>query len=80
MNVTEDLDLDVARRLHEPLEEDRAVAERSLGFARGRRDRVGEVRGIVHQPHPRPPPPIDAFTITGNPVAGKRAERRRVAG
>ena len=51
VRVAEDLHLEVARRLDESLQEHRAVPERGLGLACSRRDRVGEVRGIVHQPH-----------------------------
>ena len=41
--VAEDLDLDVARRLEVPLEEDGVVAERPCGLAPGAGDGLGEL-------------------------------------
>jgi hypothetical protein len=49
--VADDLDLDVARVDHEPLQEHRAVTERGRGLPARALDGLGEGRGVVHHPH-----------------------------
>ena len=61
------LNLDVARALHQPLQVDRAVAERALGHGLGGADHIGELGRIVHLPHP------DAA------AAGRRLHQQREA-
>ena len=52
--VREDLDLDVAGSQHEPLEEERVVAEGGRCLAAGTRERRGEVLVFFDQPHTLP--------------------------
>jgi hypothetical protein len=52
--VAEELDLDVARALDEPLAEDSIDAEGGLGLALRRRERLIELAGLAHDPHPAP--------------------------
>ena len=51
MVVAEHLDLDVARRRDHLLDVERAVAERSLGFARRALVRVTDLAGFRHRAH-----------------------------
>ena len=68
--VGEDLDLDVPRPLDQPLDVERAVAERRLRLAPRRRDRLGERRAASRATRmPLPPPPADALTRTGKPIS-----------
>ena len=50
--ITEDLHLDVPRRLEVLLEQDRAVAERRSGFALGLCNGADELVDVAHDPHP----------------------------
>ncbi len=65
--VSEDLDLDVARRDDRLLHVDRVVPERVPGLALRALERLGELRGLVDEAHP--------FTA----AAGGRLEHHRVA-
>ena len=50
--VGEHLHLDVSRFLDEPLDVERAVAERGGGFAPRRLDRLVDLAGVAHAAHP----------------------------
>ena len=70
VRVAEDLDLDVPRPLDHLLEVDGRVAERAerLGLrALERRTRARPRSATIRMP--LPPPPADAFSITGKPIA-----------
>ena len=65
VQVAENLDLDVAGRRDHLLDVERPVAE---GRARlGGCSLVGvfQTLRVIHEPHPTPPPPAEAFSITG---------------
>ena len=82
VRVGDDLDLDVARLLDVALVEQRVVAERGLRLARGRRDRLVQIGGIAHDPHPAAPATrrcLDQQRI-GQPVAAPSALHDRHAG
>ena len=64
--VAEELHLDVAGALDELFEEDVGDAERGAGFALGLFDAPRRVALAAWATRmPRPPPPIDALTMTG---------------
>ena len=67
VGVGEDLHLDVAGPVDEPLDEQRAVAERGRRLAAAALERLGHVAGAVHGAHAAPA------------AAGRRLEHHRVA-
>ena len=79
VRVGEDLDLDVARPLDQPLDVERAVAERGLRLAARRRNRFGQRLSASRAIRmPLPPPPADALIRTGKPIACAAAAMPRV--
>ena len=78
--VAEHLNLDVARAFQIFLEIDCVVAERGLGLGARGGKRVGSSSGVWATFMPRPPPPADALTSTGKPIARRAGERLLVGG
>ena len=63
--VAEHLDLDVARRLDELLDEHAVVAEAGEPLALDRLEALAHVLLVNARRMPLPPPPAEAFIITG---------------
>ena len=63
--VAEDLELDVARRLDVLLDVDVAHAERGLGLALRRLDRMRQLAGRAHDAHAAAAAAAVALTMTG---------------
>ena len=76
--VAQQLHLDVAAALDQPLEVDRAIAEGLLRLPRGGRDRCRELGGSIdHARMPRPPPPAAALMSSGKPISRQQPRSRR---
>ncbi len=88
LGVAEDLHLHVPRRVHEALEEDRAVAERPLGLTLGTGDRLLQCRVLANDAHAPPTAPELGLDQQGEPdlvgrlreICGPRVGRHHDAG
>jgi hypothetical protein len=67
VGVGQDLDLDVARAVQEPLDVDAPIAERAQRLPRRPLERAASSPGSRTTRIPFPPPPAAAFSMTGSP-------------
>ena len=77
VGVGEDLDLDVPGPFDEPLQQQRVVAERGLGFTAGPGDRPGQLAGRAGQPHTFAAAPGRRLDQQGEPDGGGGVQQIR---
>ena len=69
VTVAEDLYLNVMRFRYELFNIDSVVAKGIGGLALCCLERCGKLAWVVDEPMPLPPPPADAFSMTGKPIS-----------